>query len=72
MSRKVRFSSVNAPPRVPPAGGPGLLGLEPLDQLVERGGYGTVYRARDKQTGTLFALKFIPLYRAREWAEREG
>ncbi|HEX8539254.1 MAG TPA: protein kinase, partial [Cystobacter sp.] len=43
-----------------------------IEELVERGGYGTVYRARDKLTGTLFALKFVPLHRARQWAEREG
>ncbi|ATB35508.1 hypothetical protein CYFUS_000921 [Cystobacter fuscus] len=43
-----------------------------IEELVERGGYGTVYRARDKLTGTLFALKFVPLYRAKQWAEREG
>ena len=43
-----------------------------VEELVERGGYGTVYRARDKRSGTLFALKFIPLYRAEAWAEREG
>ncbi|OJH39101.1 serine/threonine protein kinase [Cystobacter ferrugineus] len=43
-----------------------------IEELVERGGYGTVYRARDKLTGTLFALKFVPLYRSKQWAEREG
>ncbi|MFY0583628.1 protein kinase domain-containing protein [Cystobacter fuscus] len=43
-----------------------------IEELVERGGYGTVYRARDKLTGTLFALKFVPLHRAKQWAEREG
>ncbi|WNG20550.1 serine/threonine protein kinase [Cystobacter fuscus] len=43
-----------------------------IEELVERGGYGTVYRARDKLTGILFALKFVPLYRAKQWAEREG
>lgn len=43
-----------------------------VEELVESGGYGTVYRARDKHTGTLFALKFIPLYRAEEWARRES
>ncbi|WP_309892949.1 protein kinase domain-containing protein [Archangium sp.] len=43
-----------------------------IEELVDRGGYGTVYRARDKLTGTLFALKFVPLYRAEAWAKREG
>lgn len=31
-----------------------------------------MYRARDKQTGTLFALKFVSLHRAGRWAQREG
>ncbi|WP_309888608.1 serine/threonine-protein kinase [Archangium sp.] len=43
-----------------------------IEELVDRGGYGTVYRARDKLSGTLLALKFVPLHRARQWAEREG
>ncbi|QRK05530.1 protein kinase [Archangium violaceum] len=43
-----------------------------IEELVDRGGYGTVYRARDKLSGTLLALKFVPLHRAKQWAEREG
>ncbi|WP_257455643.1 protein kinase family protein [Archangium lipolyticum] len=43
-----------------------------VEELVKAGGYGTVYRARDLVSGTLLAIKFIPLYRAKEWAMRES
>jgi eukaryotic-like serine/threonine-protein kinase len=43
-----------------------------VEEWVKAGGYGTVYRARDKLSGTLFAIKFIPLYRAEQWAHRES
>jgi serine/threonine-protein kinase len=43
-----------------------------VEERVKAGGYGTVYRARDRLSGTLLAIKFIPLYRASEWARRES
>jgi serine/threonine-protein kinase len=43
-----------------------------VEERVNAGGYGTVYRARDRLSGTLLAIKFIPLYRAKAWAERES
>ena len=36
------------------------------------GGYGDVYRARDRRTGTLLAIKVMPLARARDQARRES
>ncbi len=43
-----------------------------VEQRVKAGGFGTVYRARDTHSGTLFAIKFISLQRARERAGREA
>ncbi|HSP80684.1 MAG TPA: serine/threonine-protein kinase [Myxococcaceae bacterium] len=43
-----------------------------VEQRVKAGGYGTVYRARDTHSGTLLAIKFISLQRARERAGREA
>ena len=42
-----------------------------VEARVKAGGFGTVYRARDPLTGTLFALKFISLRQAEARARRE-
>ena len=42
-----------------------------VEELVDAGGQGTVYRAREPGSGRLYALKFIPLWRAKGWAQRE-
>ncbi|WP_224363553.1 serine/threonine protein kinase [Hyalangium versicolor] len=59
--------------RLPPlpkvAPGLELLGCT-VEGLVDMGGFGAVYRARDP-AGMLYALKFMALARAGGWAQRE-